>query len=191
MNTTLSPQQIRLVAVLGMLVVVVGAGMFMLGRQKQDSTTQSPLPLHHARTATAPATTAHPRAATTKSRALPTTKAQARTHKPLRIATHGLPLAVAKALRRHRLVVVSLVTPGVDVDHMARAEAAAAASSTRAGFVSLNVFKQADGAPLLKKLGLLEAPAVLVVTRPARIFAELKGFADRDTVAQAVADARR
>jgi hypothetical protein len=190
MNTTLSPQ-FRLVAVLGMLVIVVGAGMFMLGRQKQHSTTQSPLPVHHARTATAPATTARPRAATTKPRALPTTKPQARTHKPLRIVTHGLPLTVAKALQHHRLVVVSLVTPGVDVDRMARAEAAAAASSTRAGFVSLNVFRQADGAPLLKKLGPIEAPAVLVVTRPARIFAQLEGFADRDTVEQAVANARR
>jgi hypothetical protein len=188
MNTTLSPQQIRLVAVLGMLVIVVGAGMFMLGRQKQDATPQVPVPVHHARTA--PARPARPRAAA-KPRVPSTSKHNAHPSKPVRIATHGLPLAVARALRHHRLVVVSLVTPGVDVDRMARAEAAVAASSTHAGFVSLNVFKQADGAPLLKKLGLIEAPAVLIVTRPARIFAQLEGFADRDTVEQAVANARR
>ena len=190
MNTTLNPQQIRLVALLVMLFVVAGGAMLVLSRQKQDSPSQAPLPVHHARTATAPATTARPRA-TTKSHALPTSKPHATSSKPVRIATHGLPLTVAKALRHHRLVVVSLVTPGVDVDHMARAEAAAAASSTRAGFIALNVFKQADGAPLLKKLGLIQAPAVLIVMRPARIFAQLEGFADRATVEQAVADARR
>jgi hypothetical protein len=191
MNTTLTPQQIRLVALLGMLVVVAGGAMLVLGRQKQDATPQVPVPVHHARTATAPATTAPHRATTAKPRVLPTSKPKAHASKPVRLATHGLPLTVAKALRHHRLVVVSLVTPGVDVDHMARAEAAAAASSTGAGFVSLNVFKQADGAPLLKKLGLIQAPAVLIVTRPARIFAQLEGFADRVTVEQAVADARR
>lgn len=183
MNTTLNPQQIRLVALLVTLFVVTGGAMLVLGRQKQDSQSQIPVPVHHARTATAPATTKH--------HALPTTKTPATSGKPARIATHGLPVTVARALRHHRLVVVSLVTPGVDVDHMARAEAAAAASSTHAGFVSLNVFKQADGAPLLKKLGLIEAPAVLIVTRPARIFAQLEGFADRDTVEQAVVNARR
>ncbi len=74
---------------------------------------------------------------------------------------------------------------------MARDEAAAAARSTHAGYVSLNVLSQADGVPLLKKLGLVQAPAVLVVMRPARIFAQLEGFADRQTVVQAVSDARR
>ena len=191
MNTTLNPQQIRLVALLVMVFVVAGGAMLVLRRQNQDSPSQTPAPVHHARTATAPATTARPHAATPKRHALPTSKTRATSSKPVRIATHGLPVTVARALRHHRLVVVSLVTPGVDVDHMARAEAAAAASSTHAGFVSLNVFKQADGAPLLKKLGLIEAPAVLIVTRPARIFAQLEGFADRVTVEQAVADARR
>jgi len=53
------------------------------------------------------------------------------------------------------------------------------------------VFRQANGAPLLKKLGLVEAPAVLAITRAARIFAQLERFADRDTVEQAVASAWR
>lgn len=193
MNTTLTPQQIRLVALLVILFILVGGGMLVLSHQKQNSPSQAqaPPPVHHARTATAPGTTAHRHGATTKPHPLTTSKPHATSSKPVRIATHGLPLTVAKALRHHRLVVVSVMTPGVDVDRMARAEAAAAASSTSAGFVSLNVFKQADGVPLLKKLGLIEAPAVLIVMRPARIFAQLEGFADRETVEQAVADARR
>jgi len=183
MNTTLSPQQLRLAALLGLVFVfVIGGGMFVLGQkqqsQKQTSTPALPLPAHQTGTTAAPGSTSR------------TPIAKPRT-RPVRIATHGLPLAVAKALQRNRVVVVSLVTPGVDLDTLARDEAAAAASAAHVGFVSLNVFRQANGAPLLKRLGVVEAPAVLVVMRPARIFAQLDGFADRDTVRQAVANARR
>jgi hypothetical protein len=183
MNTTLSPQQLRLAVLFGLLFVfVVGGGMFFLGQKQQTSTPPAPLPVH--RTATPP--TATPSRSRT-----PVAKPRTPAPRPVRIATHGLPLAVAKALQRHRVVVVSLVTPGVDVDTLARGEAAAAAITAHTGFVSLNVFRQANGAPLLKKLGVLETPAVLVVMRPARIFAQLDGFTDRDTVRQAVANARR
>ena len=187
MNTTLSPQQLRLAALLGLLFVfVIGGGMFVLGQKQQSqnqqtSTPELPLPAHQTGTTAAPGATSR----------TPSAKSRTSPPKPVRIATHGLPLAVAKALRRHRVVVVSLVTPGVGVDMMARDEAAAAASAAHVGFVSLNVFRQANGAPLLKRLGVVEAPAVLVVMRPARIFAQLDGFADRDTVRQAVANARR
>lgn len=186
MNTTLSPQQLRLAALLGLLFVfVIGGGMFVLGQkqqsQKQTSTPAFPLPAHQTGTTAAPGATSR----------TPSAKPRTTAPRPVRIATHGLPLAVAKALRRHRVVVVSLVTPGVGVDMLARDEAAAAARAAQVGFVSLNVFRQANGAPLLKKLGVVEAPAVLVVMRPARIYAQLDGFADRDTVRQAVANARR
>jgi hypothetical protein len=186
MNTTLSPQQLRLAAMLGLLFVfVVGGGMYVLGQKQQTSTPAVSLPAHQT------GTTAAPGATTGTPAAKPVAKPRTSAPRPVRIATHGLPLAVAKALLRHRVVVVSLVTPGVDVDTLARDEAAAAASAAQGGFVSLNVFRQANGAPLLKKLGVVEAPAVLVVMRPARIFAQLDGFADRDTVRQAVANARR
>jgi len=186
MNTTLSPQQLRLAALLGLVFVfVIGGGMFVLGQkqqsQKQTSTPALPLPAHQTETTAAPGTTSR----------TPIAKPRTTPPRPVRIATHGLPLAVAKALRRHRVVVVSLVTPGVGVDMLARDEAAAAARAAHVGFVSLNVFRQANGAPLLRKLGVVEAPAVLVVMRPARIYAQLDGFADRDTVRQAVANARR
>ena|SRR5215211_851935 len=191
MNTTLSPQQLRLAALLGLLFVfVVGGGMYVLGQKQQSqkqqtSTPAVPLPTHQTGTTAAPGTTSRTPIAK------PIAKPRTTPPKPVRIATHGLPLAVAKALQRNRVVVVSLVTPGVDLDTLARDEAAAAASAAHVGFVSLNVFRQANGAPLLKRLGVVEAPAVLVVMRPARIFAQLDGFADRDTVRQAVANARR
>jgi hypothetical protein len=187
MNTTLTPPQIRLVALLGMLVVVMGGAMLVLGRDKTSSPTPAPAPAHHS-TSGAPAATTP---STTKPQAKPATKPHAVPAKPARLATHGLPVAVAQALQHNRVVVVSLVTPGADVDRLAHDEAAAAAKSSHTGFVPLNVLSQADGVPLLKKLGLIEAPAVLVVLRPGRIFAQFEGYADRQTVEQAVADARR
>lgn len=187
MNTTLSPQHLRLAVLLGLVfVLVVGGGMFMLGQRSQTATPAAPVattPAHTTSTAAAPSPTTHART--------PVAEPQAQVHRPVRIATHGLPLPVAKSLLRHRVVVVSLVAPGGDVDTLARDEAAAAARTSKAGFVSLNVFRQANGFPILKKLGVVHAPSVLVVMRPARIFAQLEGFADRDTVQQAVANARR
>ena len=56
--------------------------------------------------------------------------------------------------------------------------------------MSINVFHQRAGIPLLHKLGIVDTPAVLVVTRRRAVTAELKGFVDRNVVAQAVSDAR-
>jgi hypothetical protein len=52
--------------------------------------------------------------------------------------------------------------------------------------VPLDVLKQGQGGPLLRQLGVLPDPAVLVYRRPGNLVARFDGFADRDTVAQAV-----
>jgi hypothetical protein len=57
--------------------------------------------------------------------------------------------------------------------------------------VALNVFAEAQSRPLLELLGTLENPSVLVYRRPNTLFARIGGFADRETVAQAAANARR
>ena len=59
-----------------------------------------------------------------------------------------------------------------------------------AGFVGINVFHQRSGTAVLRKLGIFNTPAVLVVHRPYRVDSEFKDFVDRDVVAQAVAEAR-
>jgi hypothetical protein len=110
--------------------------------------------------------------------------------RPVKLATHGLPLKVAKALQKHRVVVVALYTPGSKLDEMAEAESQAGAKAEGAGFVHLDVFRQKEGNPILRKLGVIETPAVLVVSRPAHVYANLPGVTDRTIVAQAVADAR-
>ena len=180
MSKTLSPQQVRIVMLLGLLAVVA-TGFWMLV-MRQSAETAAPT--------VATPTHAAPKAPAATRAASPTRTAQP-SSKPHGVATRGLPLKVTQALKTNRVVVVALYTPGVALDRLARAEYEAAARAAGAAFVSLNVLKQREGGPLLNKLGLVEAPAVLVMKRPSRVFVEIEGFADRHTILQAVANARR
>ena len=58
------------------------------------------------------------------------------------------------------------------------------------GYVAVDVFDQRPGTALLRKLGVVDTPEVLVIRRPGTIVSQFKGFVDRDVVEQAVADAR-
>ena len=174
MNETLTTRQLRLVALL-LGVVVIAAGYWTVVRKHSASSpsTASSTPVSTTPTSTTPSKT-HTHTAT------PARK----------LATHGMPVAVARALQKHSVVVVSLSSPRSDLDKLAGAEARAGARASDAGFVSINVFHQGAGIPLLHKLGVVDTPAVLVVTRRRAVTAELKGFVDRNVVAQAVSDAR-
>lgn len=183
MNKTLSPQQVRLVAILGLLAVVVLAWWLLVARRAVESSSAPAV----VRTHTTPAAPAKPAATPAK----PIHPARPATKPAAKFATHGLPVAVAQALRKHRVVVVALRSPGAVVDKLAGAESQAGAKQSGAGFVSINVFLQNDGTPLLHKLGVIDTPAVLVVRRPATIYAQFSGFADRNVIEQAVANARR
>jgi len=101
----------------------------------------------------------------------------------------GFPLAVDRALRRNEVVVVSLVVPGARVDELAAAEAQAGAKLGGAGFLALNVLNEAVARALLNKLESVQDPSVLVVKRSGEVALELAGFVDRETVAQAAANA--
>ena len=106
-----------------------------------------------------------------------------------KIPPTGFPLAVDAALRRHAVLVVSLVVPGARVDELSAAEAKAGAKLSGAGYLSLNVLNEGVArALLLKKLDVSE-PRVLVLTRSGEVTFALEGFADRETVAQAAANA--
>jgi hypothetical protein len=174
MNETLTTRQLRLVALL-LGVVVIAAGYWMVVRKHSASpSTASSTPVSTTPTSTTPSKT-HTHTATPPAR---------------KLATHGMPVAVARALQKHSVVVVSLSSPRSDLDKLSSAEARAGAAASNAGFVSINVFHQRAGIPLLHKLGIVDTPAVLVVTRRRAVTAELKGFVDRNVVAQAVSDAR-
>jgi hypothetical protein len=173
MNETLTTRQLRLVALLLGVVVIAGGYWFLVAKHKSSSPSTSSTPISTTPTATTPSKT-HTHTAT------PSTK----------LATHGFPVAIARALTKHSVVVVSLYSPRAGLDKLATAEARAGAAASGSGFVAMNVFRQQAGIPLLHKLGIVDTPAVLVVTRRHAVTAELKGFADRNVVAQAAADAR-
>lgn len=101
----------------------------------------------------------------------------------------GFPVAVDEALRRHAVVVVSLVVPGARVDELAAAEAQAGAKLGGAGYLALNLLNEDVARALLAKLDLVGDPSVLVLRRSGEVAVELAGFADRETVAQAAANA--
>jgi hypothetical protein len=170
MNQTLTTSQLRLVALV-LAVVVVGGGYWVVAMHKSSS----------------PSTASSTPVSTTP------TPSKTHTHTPApstKLATHGLPSSVARALRKHSVVVVSLSSPRAGLDKLAAAEAKAGAAATKAGYVVVNVFHQRSGIALLRKLGVVDTPAVLVIKRPGRVMAELKGFVDRNVVVQAVTDAR-
>jgi hypothetical protein len=211
---------IRIVAILGLLLAVGfgGAMKFMGGGSDSVSAVESPVIRARsvANAATARAknptaqTTAKPTAAapTTAARTQPAATTPAATtavkatpapvFRPTRAAKQlkaglaaGLPLPLAQSLAANPTVVVALYNPNSAVDGIAFAEARAGAALAGAGFVGLNVLSQAQIGKLTEQLGLLSDPAVLVFTRPAKVAGQLKGFADKETVAQAAFNAGR
>ena len=93
MNATLSTRQVRLVGLL-LLIVVAAGGYLVLTKDKTTTQTSN--------AQTKPAVT-------TPAQTTPApSKAQSHSATPARLNTHGLPVAVARALRKHSVVVVSL-----------------------------------------------------------------------------------
>jgi hypothetical protein len=210
MAMTVSPQ-IRIVALVGLLLALgFGGAMKFMGGGAGSPTAIAPSQnsaISQAKsvaarastraknpTASAPATrTAAPaahKAVAAKPKVSPTPAAT--TPKVIRAAKQispalaaGLPLSLAQSLAANKVVVAAVYNPQSAVDGIAFAEARAGAALAGAGFIGLNVLSQAEVGKLTEQLGLLPDPAVLIFTRPATVAAQLKGFADKETVAQA------
>ena len=182
-----------LAAAIGVAVLALGGGFLLLGRGQSSSSAAAPVikPLHPVKHAAAAPAKAKPATAKKVAAAVRPKPKKA----PLVI--DGMPAALALALRSHRVVVVSLYTPGASVDAMATTEAHRGATLAKAGFVSFNVADEKVVSPLSSLLTgaptpadrVLDGPAVLVFERPGSLFVRFNGFADRDTVAQAAENA--
>jgi hypothetical protein len=98
--------------------------------------------------------------------------------------------ALEGALRRDRAVVVIFYTPRSAVDSAAIREARAGALALDAGFLSVNVKRNHEVEKLAAEYGVVHAPGVLVFVRGPKVASQF-GYADRGTVAQAVANALR
>ena len=193
MTFTVSPQ-IRIVALVGVLAAAA-LGVFMFTTRSAPSSVDAAAlpkikPLYHGRKVAAhptPTTAVKKHAAVPKTHAAanPTPVRPASPKTPIVTAT-GLPVVLVTALERHPVVVVALFDPQSRVDGISLREASAGAAASNAGFVPLNVLDASQAGPLMKLLGVLPDPAVLVYRRPGDLVARFDGFADKDTVAQAV-----
>ena len=174
---TLTPP-VRVFAFVGVLAAVgLAAFLFLLRPAGGDATSAVTPPVAKpARATTQPA----PRPVRTP-RAIP---------RPTVLPASGFPVPIHRALRRNRVVVVAVYLPGASVDSVVRREARAGARTARAGYVAVSALSERLVRPLVAKTGVLPDPAVLVLRRPGVVIATL-GVTDRQTVAQAVAQARR
>lgn len=176
----------RIVAVAGLVAaLLMGAGSFVLGRA--DATVLEPEAEPAALASVLPLP-AEP-AAEPASKDAPVQKPARRKAEVVAVDPDGLPMSVSSALLGSRSVVVALYLPGGEVDELAMAEARAGAKDAGVAFVALDALG-AQAGPLVEKLGgTMDAPAVLIFNRPGNVVFTLEGFADRNTVAQAAANA--
>ena len=180
-----STPRIRVVGlVVGLAVLALAAGFFLLSRGQASSSaasTHTVVPLSK-RTKHATKKPAARKPATPKPTAPKPTA-------PKPELVNGLPAVLAAALARNGVVVVALYAPRVELDATAMREARAGAAAAGVGFVAFDVMKERQARMLTKLLGVLEDPAVLVFRRPGDVVHRFSGFTDMQTVQQAARNA--
>jgi hypothetical protein len=157
----------RLLALVGVIVAAAGAAAMLMLSGSHNSTGRAALP---------PSLLNRPANAS-------------RTPGPTNPATASdLPASISSQLSAGRVVVVSLYTPKAAIDATAMKEAAAGAAIANAAFLAVDV-NGSDVDALNRRYGVIQDPAVLVLRPPGDLIVRIDGFADRDTVAQAAANA--
>jgi hypothetical protein len=195
---SLNPR-VRILAAAGFAATLALAGGFMLLGGGSSSSAAVPVikPLHPVKKHAATVAAVKTKVAAKHIAATPAAKPKVKPKVHVPAVIEGMPSALALALRSRAVVVVSLFTPGSSVDSMATAEARHGAQVAHAGFVAFSVADEKVVSPLSSLLTgaptpadrVLDGPAVLVFVRPNSLFVRLNGFTDRDTVAQAAANA--
>jgi hypothetical protein len=200
MNVNVSAP-VRIFALVGgVAALALGVWFFFLGGGSPGASTEpvktieplygrkqsTALPAPKARAKAKPARPASKPAKSARPAPKPKANAKPRARVP---NPEGLPLAVARALSRHAVVVVSLYDPEAKIDRISLGEAQAGARRAKVGFVALNVLDRRASEALTRKLGVLSAPAFFLYRRPGALVMRIDGFADRDLVAQAARSA--
>jgi len=179
------------VRIFAVVVVLVGLGGMLAMRTMSPGVDAAPIPQPAVKTATPAKAASKPAKAAATPKPAPAQAAKPTPKPPVNpvVPPSGFPVVVDRALQQHRVVVVSLVVPGARVDEIAAAEAEAGAKLSGAGFLALNVLNEGVARALVAKLDSVQDPSVLVVKRSGDVAIELAGFVDRETVAQAAANA--
>jgi len=176
--------------VVGVAFLALAAGFFLLSRGQPSSSaasTHTVVPLSK-RTA-APVKKHAVKKHAAKKHAIKKPAAHKPAARKPAQTVNGMPAALAAALSRNKIVVVSLYAPDVALDEMATREARAGAAAAGVGFVAFDVMNEGQSKALTKMLGILEDPAVLVFRRPGDVVIRFSGFADMQTVQQAARNA--
>lgn len=171
---TFGPRARALLIVLVLALAAVGAGLLVLGRS-QGSTGASP--------GTTAAPKPKPAVQTPSARTPAIRRGNLQASAP-----DQLPAAIRQALAANRVVVVSLYDPKARIDGTALREASAGAQLAGTAFVQVDVTTH-EVDSLNARYGVIQDPAVLVLRPPGDLVVRIDGFADRDTVAQAAANA--
>jgi hypothetical protein len=199
MDLTIS-RPIRIIALVAIIVAAGGGAMLTLSRKGSESTAP-PAVGQHSRTGTVASTTtaghtAKPSGSKPAStRTAPPTSVAHTSPKPSTtspVGANGLPTILDAALRKHRIVVVSVFDPQSQTDGISYAEAKAGAKAAGVGFVGIDLLDSAVAGALTTSLpggGLLPEPGVLIYRGSGTLVELLDGFNDRDVVAQAAAAA--
>ena len=182
----LAANPVRLLALVGVLAVLGGGMVVFKTTQGGGSSSEAAAPtlLHQPTGHHKPVTKPKPVASTTHKPVAVKPK-----HHPA-VAANGYPWVVAHALVKNTVVVVAIVSPNSDVDEVALSEAKAGADKANAAFVQVNAYQQSQIGPLASKVQITSNPAILVMKRPTEVSIQIAGFADRQSIAQAVDDAR-
>ena len=181
-----STPRIRVVGlVVGLAVLALAAGFFLLSRGQASSSAASTHTVVPLSKRTNGQVKKHP---TKKPAARKPAARKPAARKPAE-SVNGMPAALAAALSRNNVVVVSLYAPKVALDDTAMREAREGAAAAGVGFVALNVMNEGQSRALTKMLGVLEDPGVLVFRRPRELVIRFSGFADMQTVLQAARNA--
>lgn len=168
MRSTPSPQ-IRILAVLA-LILFAGGGAYLLIHSSSGSDTKS---------TSVPTVTSHTTTKTSTTNSKPEKKKSKKT-------VEGV-AALDAALVNRPIVVVSVYARNVALDVAAMEEARAGAARAGAGFVAFNIYDE----KLARQLGGLvsdsqmASPGVLFFKRPRTLAFALHGFSDSQVVAQA------
>jgi hypothetical protein len=212
-SLTISPQ-IKIVALVGLVLVVIAAGYSMLlGHSGTPSPNATSVIVHRHAAAThktksvtvvkkgahgtkvkhvtVSTSQAQHVAATTKTTVVHTKKRTAVVRSG-NLVYSDLPAPLQWQLARHHIVVVSMYSADSNVDSISVAEAQAGAAEAGAGFLLVNVLDNSLAGPLTALLpggGLLPDPGILIYRAPGNVAMRIDGFVDRDAVAQAVANA--
>ena len=180
------------VRILAVAIILVGvAGMLAMRTMGASPDASAPIPQPTKKAATPAKAVTPAKAAAAPKPAAPKVPKAAKPRPAVNpvVPPTGFPVVVDQALRRNDVVVLSLVVPGARVDELAAAEAEAGAKLGGAGFLALNVLNEGVARSLFAKLDAVQDPSVLVVTRSGEVAVQLAGFVDRETVAQAAANA--